>query len=106
MPALLLAVALIALTILALLLVGVLAAILTGIVLLNAFVLLLGAQSRRARRTAAAPAPRWQPSAFRRLPEAPDADSSDDELEAAQAPSADVPVAHDPDPHSITIRRR
>jgi hypothetical protein len=70
MPALLLAVALVALTILALLLAGVLAAILTGIALLNVFAVLLGLRSRGASAPAAA-AERWRPSSFRRPPELP-----------------------------------
>jgi MFS superfamily sulfate permease-like transporter len=106
MPALLLAVALIALTILVLLIAGVLAAIITGIALLNVFVLLLGAQSRRARKTPAARAARWRPSAFRRVPEAADADVAGVEGEAVPAGPAESSLEHDPDPQSITIRRR
>jgi hypothetical protein len=68
MLALLLAVALIALTVLALLLVGVVAAIATGVVLLNALAVVLGLRSRGAR-TAAVPPERWRPSSFRRMPE-------------------------------------
>jgi hypothetical protein len=104
MLALLLAVALIALTILALLLAGVLAAIITGIALLNVFVLLLGAQSRRARQGPDAPAQRWRPSAFRRPPEPSEADALDAEAGTAQAASADDPV--ELVAHAITIRRR
>jgi hypothetical protein len=100
MLALLLAVALVVLTILALLLAGVLAAILTGVVLLNAFVLLLGAQSRRARAATTASAPRWRPSTFRRLPEPSDVDAVD---ETAATDDSVEPV---PRPHSITIHRR
>ena len=69
MLALLLAVALIALTVLALLLAGVIAAIVTGIALLNVFAVLLGLRSRGARTPAVAPE-RWRPSSFRRPPEA------------------------------------
>ena len=70
MLALLLAVALIALTALVLLLAGVVAAIVTGIVLLNVFAVLLGLRSRGAR-TPAVALERWRPSSFRRLPEPP-----------------------------------
>jgi polyferredoxin len=70
MLALLLAVALIALTVLALLLAGVVAAIVTGVGLLNALAVVLGLRSRGGR-TAAAPPERWRPSSFRRLPEPP-----------------------------------
>jgi hypothetical protein len=70
MLALLLAVALIGLTILALLLAGVVAAIVTGIALLNVFAVLLGLRSRGARAPAVGPE-RWRPSSFRRPPELP-----------------------------------
>ena len=70
MLALLLAVALIALTILALLLAGVVAAIVTGVGLVNAFAVLLGLRSRGGRAPAVAPE-RWRPSSFRRPPEPP-----------------------------------
>lgn len=70
MLALLLAVALIALTVVALLLAGVVAAIVTGIALLNVFAVLLGLRWRDARR-AAAGSERWRPSSFRRPPEPP-----------------------------------
>jgi hypothetical protein len=80
MLALLLAVALIALTVLALLLVGVVAAVVTGIALLNAFAVVLGSRSRGAR-TVAVPPERWRPSSFRRMPEPPLAAEPDaDEL--------------------------
>lgn len=85
MLALLLAVALIALTILALLLAGVVASIVTGIALLNALAVVLGLRSRGAR-IPAAPAEhrqpeRWRPSAFRRMPEPPlSAEQDADEL--------------------------
>jgi len=70
MLALLLAVALIALTVLALLLAGVVAAIATGIALLNIFAVLLSLCSRGARAPAIAPE-RWRPKSFRRPPEPP-----------------------------------
>jgi hypothetical protein len=70
MPALLLAVALIALTILALLFAGVVAAIVTGIALLNVLAVLLGLRSRGASPPAAA-SEHWRPSSFRRPPELP-----------------------------------
>ena len=74
MLALLLAVALIALTILALLLAGVVASIVTGIALLNALAVVLGLRSRGARTPAAnaeRQSERWRPSSFRRMPEPP-----------------------------------
>ncbi|HEX3909618.1 MAG TPA: hypothetical protein VHW67_02805 [Solirubrobacteraceae bacterium] len=70
MLALLLAVALIALTIVALLLGGVIVAIVTGIALLNVFAVVLGLRSRRDR-SSPHPPERWRPSAFRRLPQPP-----------------------------------
>lgn len=81
MLALLLAVALIALTVLALLLAGVVAAIVTGVVLLNALAVVLGLRSRGAR--TAIPPERWRPSSFRRPPEPPlPAEQDADELTA------------------------
>jgi hypothetical protein len=85
MLALLLAVALIALTILALLLAGVVAAIVTGIALLNVFAVLLGLRSRGARTPAVAPE-RWRPSSFRRPPE--------------------LPVPEEDPSHELTVHRR
>lgn len=87
MLALLLAVALIALTVLALLLAGVVAAIVTGVVLLNAFAVVLGLRSRGARTAAVPPEhqphERWRPSSFRRMPEPPlPAEQDADELTA------------------------
>ena len=87
MLALLLAVALIALTVLALLLAGVVAAIVTGVVLLNALAVVLGLRSRGARTAAAPPehlpSERWRPSSFRRMPEpSPPAEQDADELTA------------------------
>jgi hypothetical protein len=70
MLALLLAVALIALTVLALLLAGIVAAIATGIALLNIFAVLLSLRSRGGRAPAAVPE-RWRPKSFRRPPEPP-----------------------------------
>jgi len=70
MLALLLAVAMIALTILALLLAGVLAAIVTGVGLLNVLALVVGLRSRRARPTPSPP-DRWYPKSFRRPPPPP-----------------------------------
>ena len=83
----LLAVALIALTVLALLLAGVVAAVATGIVLLNVFATIVCSRSRALRRVHAAQAERWRPSSFRLPPEPLD------ELE-------DDPA------HSLTIHRR
>jgi hypothetical protein len=85
MLALLLAVALIALTILALLLAGVVAAIATGIGLLNVFAVLLGLRSRGAR-TPPVTSERWRPSSFRRPPE--------------------LPVPDEDPSHELTVHRR
>lgn len=89
MVALLLAVALVVLTILALLLAGVVAAICTGVGLLNLLVLALGLRSRR---TGAAPAPgeRWHPKSFRRPPTAPLEPEAEERLQM----------------HTVTVRRR
>jgi hypothetical protein len=65
----LLAVALIALTVLALLLAGVVAAAATGIALVNVFAAVVCSRSRAVRGAHAAPAERWRPSSFRRPPE-------------------------------------
>jgi hypothetical protein len=70
MLALLLAIALIALTILALLLAGVVAAIVTGIGLLNLFALVIGVRSQRYRPGPGTPE-RWRPKSFRRPPAPP-----------------------------------
>jgi hypothetical protein len=70
MLALLLAIALIALTILALLLAGVVAAIVTGIALLNLFALVIGVRSQRSRPGPSTPE-RWRPKSFRRPSAAP-----------------------------------
>ncbi len=70
MPALLLAIALIALTVLALLLAGVVAAIVTGVGLLNVLALVIGLRSRRAR-PAPGPPEHWRPRSFRRPPAPP-----------------------------------
>jgi polyferredoxin len=70
MLALLLAVALIALTVLALLLAGVVAAIATGVGLLNVLALVIGLRSRRSR-PAPRPPERWRPRSFRRPPAPP-----------------------------------
>jgi membrane protein implicated in regulation of membrane protease activity len=70
MLALLLAVALVALTVVALLFLGVAAAVITGILMLNAFVLLIGVRSPR-RRATASPSERWQPRSFRHPPKPP-----------------------------------
>lgn len=67
MLALLLAIALVALTVLALLLTGVVAAVVTGVGLLNLFALLIGTRSRRYRAGPGTPE-RWRPKSFRRLP--------------------------------------
>jgi hypothetical protein len=70
MLALLLAIALIALTVLALLLAGVVAAIAAGVGLLNVLALVIGLRSRRC-----PPGPstteRWRPKSFRRPPAPP-----------------------------------
>lgn len=89
MPALLLAVALIALTILALLLAGVVAAIVTGIGLLNVLALVIGLRSRPADPTPGAP-DRWRPKSFRRPPAAPLDPEADEQLQ----------------PHTLTVHRR
>jgi hypothetical protein len=65
----LLAVGLIALTVLALLLAGVLAAVTTGIVLLNVFAAVICSRSRALRKMHAAPAERWRPSSFHAPPQ-------------------------------------
>jgi polyferredoxin len=70
MLALLLAIALIALTVLALLFAGVVAAIVTGVGLLNVFVLVIGLRSRRSRPGPSTPE-RWRPKSFRRPPAPP-----------------------------------
>jgi hypothetical protein len=70
MLALLLAIALIALTILALLLAGVVAAIVTGIGLLNLSALVIGVRSQRYRPGPSTPE-RWRPKSFRRPPAPP-----------------------------------
>jgi predicted acylesterase/phospholipase RssA len=70
MLALLLAVALIASTVLALLLAGVVAAIATGVGLLNVLALVTGLRSRRCRLGPSTPE-RWRPKSFRRLPAPP-----------------------------------
>ena len=79
MLALLLAVALVALTILALLLLGVAAAVITGILLLNAFVLLIGVRSPRQRPTPSTSG-RWRPRAFRHPPQPPLDPESEEQL--------------------------
>lgn len=89
MLVLLLAIALIALTIAALLLLGVVAAIVTGIVVLNLSALLLGLRSRRPY-PPRAEGERWRPSHFRRPP---------------LAPSLEPPSEHDEHPQ-LTIHRR
>jgi hypothetical protein len=66
----LLAVGLIALTVLALLLAGVLAAVTTGIVLLNVFATVICSRSRALRKMHAAPVEHWRPSSFRAPPQA------------------------------------
>jgi hypothetical protein len=78
MLALLLAVALIGLTVLALLLAGVVVAIVTGVLVLNACLLVLTLHRRPPAReplergpVAHEPSARWQPSSFRRPPRPP-----------------------------------
>jgi hypothetical protein len=95
MLVLLLAGALIALTILALLLLGVVAAIVTGIVLLNLAALALALRPRRAAHgrdsgEREGRSERWRPSSFRRLPEQP------------LAP----PLESDEPAHPLTVHRR
>jgi uncharacterized protein (DUF58 family) len=92
MLALLLAIALAALTAVVLLLAGVIAAFATGIALLNAFVVFLGARARAlhcSKQQRAANWERWRPSSFRRAPEPPPTEVQEDE-----------------ERHSVTIRRR
>ncbi len=74
MLALLLAVALIGLTVLALLLAGALISIVTGVLVLNACLLVLASRRSPARPGdggAGDPPERWRPSSFRRPPEPP-----------------------------------
>ena len=85
----LLAVALIALTVLALLLFGVVAAIATGVGLLNAMALLIGLRHQR-RLPAPSPPDRWRPMSFRRPPELPLEPEAEEHLHA----------------HSLTVHRR
>jgi hypothetical protein len=80
----LLAVGLIALTVLALLLAGVLAAVTTGIVLVNVFATVICSRSRALREMHAAPGERWRPSSFHAPPRA--AVESDEE----RAPSLTI----------------
>jgi hypothetical protein len=89
MLALLLAIALVALTVLALLLAGVVAAIVTGIGLLNLFALVIGTRSRRYR-PASGMSERWRPKAFRRPPAAPLDPEAEEDLQS----------------HSLTVYRR
>jgi hypothetical protein len=65
----LLAVVLIALTVLALLLAGVVAAVVTGIVLVNIFATIVCSRSRALRNVHATRPERWRPSSFRLPPE-------------------------------------
>jgi hypothetical protein len=67
----LVAVALIAVTVLALLLAGVVAAVTTGIVLLNVIATVVCSRSRSLRKMHAAHAERWRPSSFRSPPQPP-----------------------------------
>lgn len=87
MLAALLAVALIAMTVLALLLAGAVAAVVTGIVVLNVSATIVCSRSRALRRIHATQAERWRPSSFPVPPEPVD------EL-------VDDPA------HSLTIHRR
>jgi hypothetical protein len=81
----LLAVGLIALTVLALLLAGVVAAVTTAILLLNVSATVICSRSRVVRKMHAAPAERWRPSSFRAPPQA--AGKPDEE----PAPSPTIP---------------
>jgi hypothetical protein len=78
MVALLLAAALVGLTILALMLVGVIAAIVTGIALVNSLALLIGLRTGRTR-SAPASSERWRPRAFSRPPRPPPLDPEAEE---------------------------
>lgn len=69
MLALLFAVALVALTVLALLLAGVVVAVVTCVVLLNAFAVLVGIRSRSLHEVKLERRERWRPSSFRLPPE-------------------------------------
>jgi hypothetical protein len=91
MLVLLLAVALVVLTVLALTFLGVAAAVVTGIVVLNLCVLLIGLRSRRPR-PAAHPPERWRPRSFRRPPQAPLDPEAEEQLESHS--------------HSLTVHRR
>jgi len=77
---LLLAAAMIALTVLALLFAGAVAGAVTGVVMLNALVLAIGLRSRRDR-PGARPAERWRPRSFHRPPEPP-LDPGEEELDS------------------------
>lgn len=81
MLALLLAIALAALTVLALLLAGVVAAIVTGIGLLNLFVLVIGMRSRR-HRPGYGTSERWRPKSFRRPPALPLDPEAEEQLQS------------------------
>jgi polyferredoxin len=81
MLALLLAIALVALTVLALLLAGVVAAIVTGVGLLNVLALIIGLRSRRCRPTMSSPE-RWRPKSFRRPPAPPLEPEAEEHLHA------------------------
>jgi hypothetical protein len=71
MLALLLAVALIGLTVLALLLAGILVAVVTAIALLNLGLVVLGLRAREPRGGPELDGARWRPSSFRLPPEPP-----------------------------------
>lgn len=74
MLALLLAVALIGLTVLALLLAGALIAVVTGVLVLNACLVVLAlvrSPGERRERAPSEPPERWRPASFRRPPEPP-----------------------------------
>jgi hypothetical protein len=89
MLALLLAIALVALTVLALLLAGVVAAIAAGIGLLNLFALVIGVRSRRHHPAPGTPE-RWRPKSFRRPPAPPLEPEAEEQLHS----------------HSLTVHRR
>jgi hypothetical protein len=91
MLAALLAVALIALTVLALLLAGAVTAAVSAIVLVNVLVTVLCSRVRALRNGHAAHAERWRPSSFRLPPE----------------PTSELDEGHEPSPSpSLTIHRR
>jgi hypothetical protein len=86
MLALLLAVALVGLTLLALKLADVVVAVVTGLLVLNGCLLVLALLRRPAREEGAADAEPWRPRAFRRMPASADepAENAEDTEDAPQ----------------------